>query len=168
MGVGIGVGGYFGDLQLKNDGGAVWIKIYRHGATILIAEDGGAQAESETRSFSDGVGADIGVKGAVGAQKAGPGVGNKNLHHVALTSGLKANVFGRHGSTSARATGNRFLAFDCLDGELQAMQNRLAQGLSATQHFGQRRRHIDAEVDGTLEKLRTMEFFHVCEQFRDG
>ena len=43
MGVGIGVGGYFGDLQLKNDGGAVGIEINRRGAAIPAGGSDGSE-----------------------------------------------------------------------------------------------------------------------------
>jgi hypothetical protein len=68
----------------------VGIEVDGHGAAILIAEDGSAQAETKTCRVADGVGTDIGVKGAIRTQEAGPGVSDENLDYLALGGGFKA------------------------------------------------------------------------------
>ena len=90
----VGIGWYRGGLELEDHGRAVGIEIDRGGAAVLIAEDGGAETETETRRVAGGVGTDVGVEGAVGAQKSRAGVGDKDLDHLALAGCLKANALG--------------------------------------------------------------------------
>ena len=84
--------GTVGGLEFQNDGGAVGIEVDGGGAAVLIAENGGTEAEAETGGVACGVGADVGVKGAVGAQEAGPGVSNEDLDQMALAGGLEADA----------------------------------------------------------------------------
>ena len=73
------------------------------------------RAETKTCRVADGVGTDIGVKGAIRTQEAGPGVSDENLDYLALGGGFKANALCRDGSTCGGATGGRLLAFDSLN-----------------------------------------------------
>ena len=104
-------------LKFQDDGGAARLKIHGGGMPVVIAKDGGADAESQARRFSDRLGGDKRIKRPIGIEKAGTGMRNEDLDGVALARGLKAN------GPSLKAAGVCAFIIDGFDRELKAVQH---------------------------------------------
>src|SRR5271165_5496657 len=110
-------------LKLEDDGGAARLEVDGGGTAVLVAEDGGAEAQSKTRYFAGSLGWNERVKGTFRIEEGGARVGHKNPHNVPLGSCLKPDGLG-----SGLVPSRKGALFVCrLNGKLQAVEHCLPQ-----------------------------------------
>ena len=85
-------------------------------------------------------------------------MGDEDLHLVVFGDGFEANGLLIGGVE----------LFDGIHGELEAVEDGLADLLCVAEDAGQGRSDMDAEVDGALDELGAMELFEVVEELGDG
>src|SRR5881398_2010727 len=69
-----------GHLQFQEDGRALVSEIDRRGLALVIAKNGGTQAEAEAGRVQTPGGRNIGIEGAFGMVETGAGMGHDDLH----------------------------------------------------------------------------------------
>jgi hypothetical protein len=109
-----------GGLEFEEDGGAAGLKIQGAGAAVVIAKDGGAEAQTEARGLSCSLRGHKRIEGTIGVQEAGTGVRDEDLYRGSLAAGLKA-----YGLAIVCCSGE-IAGFDSFNGELKAMEHGLA------------------------------------------
>ena len=99
-----------------------------------------------------------GSKARAGNGKVEPEWATRIFTWLLLGYGFEANGFFIGGVES----------FDGIHGELEAVEDGLADLLGVAEDAGQGRRDVDAEVDGALDELGAVELLKIVEQLGDG
>src|ERR1700735_922758 len=112
-----GLGRALRRLQFQQNRRPIRLQIHCRGAPVVVAENAGAEAQTEPRSFAAGLGRNEGIEGSVGMEESWAGMGYQYLHQAALSGGLQAD--GLHLVKGSQ----RRLTFHGLNGKLQAVQD---------------------------------------------